>query len=304
MPQPLLTLAEGVHVHVPADLDPARAGWCLSNSGVIADGGEVLVVDTGATERRARALRAAVAAVAPGPVSTVVNTHFHGDHTFGNFVFRPEATIVQHEGARAEAEFAGLHMSGLWPEVEWGALSVSLGGVTFRDTMTVHVGELRVELVHPGLAHTGGDAVVWVPERSVLFTGDVVMSGATPFCLMGSISGSLRAVELLRGLGARTLVSGHGQPGGPELFDVTESYLRWVQGLAADGVRRGIEPLALARETDLGEFAGLQDPERLVGNLHRAYAEERGLPEGAALDVVSVFYEMAELHGGPLTCLA
>lgn len=304
MPEPLLTVADGVHVHVPADLHPAGAGWCLSNAGVVADGGEVLVVDTAATERRARTLRAAVAGLTPAPVRTVVNTHFHGDHTFGNFVFRPEATVVSHAGARAEAELAGLHMSGLWPEVEWGALEVSLADVTFERTMTVHVGGLRAELIHPGVAHTAGDAVVWIPDRSVLFTGDVVMSGATPFCLMGSISGSLRAVARLREFGARTVVSGHGLPGGPELFDTTESYLRWVQELAADGVHRGIDPLELARETELGEFAALQDPERLVGNLHRAYAEERGLPETAALDAVRVFYEMADFHGAPLACLA
>lgn len=297
---PVLTeVAEGVHVHVQPD-----GGWCLNNSGVVVDGEDVLVVDTAATERRARALRAAVGELTDAPVRTVVNTHFHGDHTFGNFVFRPEAVVVAHERARAEAEHGGLHMSGLWPDVDWGSLRVELPTVTYRERMTLHVGALRAELLHPGVAHTGGDTVVWLPERSVLFTGDLVMNGVTPFCLMGSVRGSLRALRWLRSFGARTVVPGHGQVGGPELFDRDEAYYRWVQRLAADGVRRGVPPLALARETDLGDFADLVDPERLVGNLHRAYAEERGEPDGGPLDVVAAFHEVVEYHGGPLTCLA
>lgn len=295
----LTPIAPGVHV-----LARPSGGWCLNNSGVVVDGGDALVVDTAATERRARELRAAVEQVAGGPARVVVDTHFHGDHSFGNYVFRPEAVVVAHERARAEAAHGGLHMSTLWPDVEWGALRVSLPAVTYRDRLTLHVGALRVELSHPGPAHTGGDTAVWLPDRSVLFAGDLVMSGVTPFCLMGSVRGSLRALERLRALGARTVVPGHGPVGGPELFDRDEAYLRWLQGLAGRGVRRGLTPLELARDTDLGGFADLVDPERLVGNLHRAYAEERGAPDGAPLDVARAFYEMVDFHGGPLTCLA
>jgi cyclase len=295
----LTPVAPGVHV-----LTRPPGGWCLNNSGVVTDGGEALVVDTAATERRARALRTAVERVAGGPARTVVNTHFHGDHTFGNSVFAPEAVVVAHERARAEAAAGGLHMSTLWPRVEWGALRVSLPTLTYAGRMTLHVGGLRAELLHPGPAHTGGDTALWLPQRSVLFAGDLVMSGVTPFCLMGSVRGSLRALRRLRALGARTVVPGHGPVGGPELLDRDEAYFRWLRGLAARGVRDGRTPLELARGTDLGDFAGLLDPERLVGNLHRAYAEERGAPDGAPLDVGAAFYEMAELHGGPLPCLA
>ncbi|MFI9812622.1 MBL fold metallo-hydrolase [Saccharothrix variisporea] len=295
----LTEVAEGVHAYVQHD-----GSWCLSNAGVIVDGDDVVVVDTAATERRARRLRAAIASVTGATPRAVVNTHFHGDHTFGNFVFRPEAAIIAHEGAREEAAAADLGMRGLWPDVDWGGVALALPTTTYRDRMTLHVGGLAVELRHPGPAHTTSDTVVWVPDRSVLFTGDIVMSGATPFCLMGSVSGSLRTIEWLRSFDARVVVTGHGPVGGPELFDVAESYLRWVQRLAADGVRRGLSPSAVAREADLGAFAHLLDPERLVGNLHRAYAEQHGRPEGVPLDVLGIFHEMVDHHGGPLTCFA
>ncbi|WP_406175481.1 MBL fold metallo-hydrolase [Streptomyces sp. NBC_00996] len=59
---------------------------------------------------------------------------------------------------------------------------------------------LRVELLHLGPGHTAGDTAVWLPDQRVLFTGDLVFSGATPFVPMGSLSGSLRVIDRLRAL--------------------------------------------------------------------------------------------------------
>ena len=102
------------------------------------------------------------------------------------------------------------------------------------------------------------------------------------------------------GLGAATVVSGHGAVAGPEVFDVNAAYLRWIRQTAAAACQAGLSPLEAARETGLGDFAGLLDPERIVGNLHRAYAEERGEPRGAPLDLLSIFLEMAEYNGGAM----
>jgi cyclase len=167
------------------------------------------------------------------------------------------------------------------------------------------VDDLRVELSHVGPAHTTNDVVAWIPDRGVLFTGDVIFQGGTPFVLQGSVAGSLEAIARLRALGAGTVVAGHGPVGGQDAFDTTEAYLRWVQQIAKDGVAAGLSPLELARQADLGEFAGLLDPERLVGNLHRAYAEERGEPRGTPLDLIAVFGEMVVYNNGELpACLA
>ena len=64
-------------------------------------------------------------------------------------------------------------------------------------------------------------------------------------------------------------------------------------------------PLQAAREADLAEYAEWLDAERLVGNLHRAYAELDGQPLGAPIDIVSAFVDMITYNGGrPLRCLA
>ncbi|MEV8504795.1 MBL fold metallo-hydrolase [Actinoplanes sp. NPDC051475] len=301
----LREIAQGVYAYLQPE-----GGWCVSNAGLLHSQGTAALIDTAATERRARRLREHVVAGGRPAPRLLVNTHSHGDHTFGNYVF-PEATVVAHRHARNEMDRAGLHLTELWPGVTWGDVEVVLPAVTYADRLTVHVGALTAELLHVGNAHTTNDTVVWLPEHKVLFTGDIAMSGVTPFCPLGSIAGSLGAVEQLRALDPAVIVGGHGPVGGPEVLDATARYLAWVQRLARDGLAAGLKPLEAARQADLGEFAGLGESERLVPNLHRAYAEELHQQHGAELDIAAmarqmgvIFQEMVEFHGGPLTCCA
>jgi cyclase len=296
----LAEVADGVYAY-----RQLPGGWCLNNSGVLTDPAGTVLIDTAATARRAERLRDEVASLDTGPVRAIVNTHFHGDHTHGNYVF-DEATVIAQHGTRQAMAESGLSLTGLWPDVSWGELRVVLPGVTFETTLTLHLSSgRRVELIHPGPAHTASDLVAWLPDDGVLFTGDVVMCETTPFVLMGSVSGSLRAVESLRGLGAGVLVPGHGPVCGPEALTETADYLRWLQRLAEDGRAAGLTPLGTAREADTGRFGHLAEPERLVGNLHRAYAEDAGGgPEARPLDVAAAFADIIALHGALPPCHA
>ncbi|MGW7358472.1 MBL fold metallo-hydrolase [Streptomyces sp. NPDC054802] len=291
--------------HVYAYVQP-DGGWCLNNAGFVSDGGSTLLVDTAATERRARALRAALLATGAPLPRTVVNTHHHGDHTYGNGVFEPEAVVVGHDACRRELLAAGRQLHLLWPRTDFGDIRITAPTVTYSDRMTVHVGDVEVRLVHPGgVAHTTGDTVVHLPRQGVVFTGDLIFQGGTPFVPMGSLSGSLRALGVLRALGAETVVPGHGPVTDPSAYDATERYLRFVAGLAEEGRAKGLTPLETARAADPGDFAGLRESERLVANLHRAYAELDGLPEGSPLDAAAVFADMAVMNGGvPVACHA
>ncbi|SDT78856.1 MBL fold metallo-hydrolase [Actinoplanes derwentensis] len=276
-------------------------GWCVGNAGIIVGSEQVVVVDTAATRLRAEALLACVRRLAPNRPQIVVNTHAHGDHVFGNCVFPAEAVIVAHEIARAEMARTGLAMRDLWPEADFGGIDLRLPTVTMRDRLSLSPGGPAVELIHVGPAHTTNDVVVWLPRSRVLFTGDVVFAGRTPFVLMGSVSGSLRALAELRALRPRLVVSGHGEVGGPEVLDATEAYLRWLLREATRGIAANLDPLEAARQAAGHPFHRLPEAERLVANLHRAYAEERGEPPGTYLPSRPVMGDMVRLHGGPLS---
>ena len=301
-------VGDGVHAYIQDD-----GSWWINNTGILVGRRSVTAIDSCATEARTRALLDTIGRLSTAPVTMLVNTHHHGDHTHGNHLFGP-ATIVAHEKCREELLAAGVpgeRLAAIWDgpgggEVEWGEVVLAPPVLTFRDQVTVWVDDLRCEVRHLGTpAHTTNDCVVWLPERSVLFTGDLLFNGGTPFLLMGSLAGALESVRALTGFGARTLVPGHGPVAGPELIDDVLAYLTFLDDLARRGHAAGLTPLEMAREADLGRFAELSDVERLVGNLHRAYAELDGAERGAPIDLVSALLDMVTYNGGRrLTCHA
>ncbi|HET7085279.1 MAG TPA: MBL fold metallo-hydrolase [Rhizomicrobium sp.] len=81
-----------------------------ANLVVIVNTDDVLVVDTGTTPRSARAFVADIKRLTDKPVRTVVNTHWHYDHTDGNSIFGPEVQIIAHDYVRQQlATFDVLH---------------------------------------------------------------------------------------------------------------------------------------------------------------------------------------------------
>jgi cyclase len=83
------------------------------------------------------------------------------------------------------------------------------------------------------------------------------------------------------------------------------AYYQFVLEVARQGREAGLKPLDAAREGDTTRFDHLTDGERLVGNLHRAYAELAGAERGAAIDFGAALADMREFNGGrPLSCLA
>ena len=299
---------EEVSVGVFAYVQP-DGSWFLNNTGFLLGRDGVVSIDTTSTERRTRDYLAAIARVSDRPVRTLVNTHHHGDHTHGNCLL-PLATILGHPRCREEI-VAGAQ--GLFPppaevfgNVEWGDIHPVPPFITFDHQLTLWVDDLEVQLHAVGQpAHTTNDVVVWIPERSVLFTGDLLFVGGTPFVPMGSVAGSLAALDKVRALGGRTLVPGHGPVCGPEAIEDVADYLRFVQRTAAEAKAAGLKPLEAAQRTDLGRFAKLHDRERIVGNLYRAYAELDGAEPGAPIDMRAVLRDMLVYNGGqPLRCLA
>ncbi|GII89056.1 MBL fold metallo-hydrolase [Sphaerisporangium siamense] len=280
--------------------------WWLNNAGVVTGGGEALLVDTCATEPRTRRFLAAVReATADAPIRLAVNTHQHGDHTYGNSLL-PASTVIIGHAAMREALRTDPIIDGcppIWsPVPDWGAVTRRVPDIAMREELTVHVGDRRVELRHPGFsAHTPGDVVAWLPEERVLFTGDLIFHGLTPLVLMGSVPGALRSLDWMAAFEPEHVVPGHGPvldaAALPEVLAAHERYYRLVLETAERGRAEGRTPLEAARACDLGEFASWADAERLVLNLHRAYADLAG---GGEPDVLVAFGDAVAFHGGPL----
>jgi len=294
-------VADGVYGYIQPD-----GSWWINDSGFLAAGDRTVLIDTCATEQRTRRLLDEAMRVTGAAVSTVVNTHHHGDHTNGNYL-AGAATIIGHRNTRELMIATGIHhYEQAFEGINWGELQLRPPDVTFEDTMTLYARDTRVELRYVGnAAHTTNDVLVWLPQQSILFAGDLIFNGGTPFALMGSVAGWRAALDRIRELGARIIIPGHGDVCGPGQIDVMDDYLAFVQRTARAGIDAGLAPLQLAQELDLGEFAALSESERIAANLHRAYAELEGKPWGVPLDLRSAIRDMITLNGGRrIRCVA
>ncbi|MFI6978091.1 MBL fold metallo-hydrolase [Embleya sp. NPDC050154] len=293
-------VADGAYAYIQPD-----GTWWINNTGFLVGPEGVVAIDGCATEARTRTFLETIAKHTDAPVRTLINTHHHGDHTNGNYLFE-SATIVAHENTRTEILNLGImEVESIWPGVGWGGVRAVPPFLTFTDGVTVYAGDLRAQVRHFGAAHTSNDSVVWLEEQGVLYTGDLIFNGGTPFLLMGSPAGYLEVLERVKQLGATTLVPGHGEVCGPEQIDYAIGYTNFVLETARKGLDAGLDPLSVARETDLGEYAALSDPERIVGNLHRAYAELNGVERAGAIDIYGALGDMVTFNDGkPLSCFA
>ncbi|MBQ1100375.1 MBL fold metallo-hydrolase [Streptomyces sp. b94] len=295
-------VSPGVYAYIQPD-----GTWWINNTGFIVGKKGIVSVDSCSTERRTRAFIQTIRSVTSQPVRTLVNTHHHGDHTFGNCLFE-DAVIVGHEGVREGIQAWGLpRASPYWTDVDWGALELDPPFLTYVDGLTLWVDDLRCEVRYVGSpAHTTCDSIVWIPERGVLFAGDLLFNGGTPFLLQGSVAGAIQVLEnVIAPLEAEIIVPGHGPVAGPNLIREVLDYLEFVQHTALAAFEAGLSPLQAAYESDLGAFAVLTDSERIVGNLHRAYVELSGAPFGTFIDPNVALAEMVKFNGGrPLTCQA
>jgi len=203
---------------------------------------------------------------------------------------------------------AGFIASRVLAGPDYGHQEVRPPDVTFTGTTTLHQGDRTVELHPVGPAHTRGDVVVWLPAERVLFAGDVAFAGGQPFLVEGSVAGCPRALEAVRALQPEVLVPGHGPvcrgDEVPRLLDGLAEYAAFVDAVAREGAAAGRTPLEAARAHADNPFAGWQESERLVGNLHRAYSELDGEPVGTRLDLTRIWPEMVAFHGGPIGCRA
>lgn len=294
-------LVEGVYAWIQPD-----GSWWVNNAGAIHGGDMVVIVDTCATAERTRRFLDAVAlATDDAPVRIAGNTHEHGDHTYGNCLLPPEAALIGHENMRSQL-LGDPIIDGcppVWdPVPDWGPVTRRVPDIVTRSALSVFAGTRRIDFLHPGhAAHTTGDLVAWLPEERVLYSGDLIFHGLTPLVMAGSVRGARRSLTWLAAFQPDQLVPGHGPVvHATDLSQVLsdhDEYYGLILAIAEAGIAEGASPLQAAQDADLGRFAAWADSERIVLNLHRAYAE---LQDGV-FDILAAITDTVTFNGGPMT---
>ncbi|MER7457458.1 MBL fold metallo-hydrolase [Micromonospora sp. NPDC126480] len=234
------------------------------NVTLVVGDGEALLVDTLSTAGQAAELAEAARAVTAHPW-TVVNTHHHFDHCFGNATLAgdPPRPVYAHELAAAAMRDPDRLRREAYEEVreELPALAAELARTELlAPTHTVHteevldVGGRRVVLRHPGRGHTAGDLVVHVPDVDVLVVGDLVeQSGPPAFEESYPLLWPEAVAELLRmTTPATVVVPGHGDVVDADFVRAQHAQLSDLAWLIRAGHTGGAPPERVAAEAPFG----------------------------------------------------
>jgi glyoxylase-like metal-dependent hydrolase (beta-lactamase superfamily II) len=157
------------------------------NTGVIVGDDAVMVIDTQATPVMAQDVIRRIRTVTDLPIKYVVMSHYHAVRVLGATAYEPQEIIASQDTRDLIVERGAQDMQSeierfprlfraveTIPGLTWPTL-------TFRGEMTVWLGSLEVRLMQLGRGHTKGDTVAWLPQQKILFSGDLVEFGATPY---------------------------------------------------------------------------------------------------------------------------
>lgn len=215
----------------------------IGNSTFIVGDHDVVVVDTGLSRSGGEAILGGLRQVSDKPVSVVINTHWHGDHIFGNQVFRsafPAARFVAHSATRdgiitgeveyreanrpkTQARIGQLKAKPALTDEETRELSRAqmqmdawqgdyvLPDLLVDERLTIMQGARRIDLLHLGHANTKGDLVIHLPAERIAISGDMAIT-PVPFAFFSSPRDWIQTLNRLAAIDAVTMVPGHGPP--------------------------------------------------------------------------------------------
>jgi cyclase len=247
-----------------------------SNAGFVIGDDAIAVIDTFTTPAMARELAEDVRRVTSKPIRYVLNTHYHGDHTFGNQVF-PDAVVMGHQQCREELEAKGEAMQSRFAQASPEAAAslaevrIRLQEVTFNQRLNLYLGGRVLHVSYHGPAHTRGDAIVVVPDAAVAFAGDLLTVGVIPGMQDADFPGWIHVLDELQGLTADTLVPGHGAVGTKEDLRIIRDYLGDLWGQAAEMYARGQSAEDALASIKLERYAGWARQWLQAGGIRRAF---------------------------------
>jgi glyoxylase-like metal-dependent hydrolase (beta-lactamase superfamily II) len=186
------------------------------NSGVIIGDDSVMIVEAQATPRLAHKVIEKVRTVTDKPISHVVLTHYHAVRVLGASAFDAPQVIMSDITRAMVAERGQEDWDSefqRFPRLFEGYESIpglTWPTTTFSDSMTVYLGNRRVDIKQIGRAHTAGDTVIHVPDQNVMFTGDIVEDHSACYCGDGHFADWGKTLDAIKAYDVNAIAPGRG----------------------------------------------------------------------------------------------
>jgi glyoxylase-like metal-dependent hydrolase (beta-lactamase superfamily II) len=218
------------------------------NSGIIATGDGVVVLDALNTEAVARAQREAIANTIRQPVRVLVSSTFHDNYSKGNIAYA-DVLKIGTENYRTDL-LALMQRQKISAEEQ----AARLPNQTFRDRVTLYHGGKEIQVLFVGRAHTRGDSIIFVPQDRIAYLSELYFADQFLFIADGYGVDWLRALDAVEALGADIFVPGHG----PMPADPRET---------RQGLRRFRQMLVDVRDTVQQEITRGATEDQAVANI-------------------------------------
>jgi cyclase len=240
----------------------------------------VIVIDTRTTPAEAKKALAELRKITDKPVLYTINTHYHGDHTFGNQVFSEGKTIIAHENVRKLLKGQGGHdhleMFKTFGVPGLDEVQITLPNVVYKKKMEIFLGGYHLELLHLGKGHTDGDTVVYLEALKLVIAGDLVFANSIPYVADGYIDSWIDSLQTLHGYDIEIVVPGHGEVGGKTTLIAMKHYLLKLRNHVKKQIEKGKsleETKKIVSEALRAEYASWGHLERIESTVERAYME-------------------------------
>jgi glyoxylase-like metal-dependent hydrolase (beta-lactamase superfamily II) len=231
----------------------AEGAYCLTaegdpNTGIIIGDDGIMVIDARATPVMAQDLIRRLREVTDKPVKYVLLTHYHAVRVMGASAYKAEHIIASQgtynlikERGQQDFESEVQRFPRLFKAVET-VPGLTWPTLTFDTSLTLWMGKREVQIKHIGRGHSKGDTIAYLPDCDVLYSGDLVEEGATPYCGDAYFTDWPDTLERLRGFKAQALVPGRGPAlvGSDEVEASIASTKRFLTDLKAV-VRAGVQ---------------------------------------------------------------
>ena len=231
------------------------------NTGVIVGDDAVMVIDTQATPVMAADVIRRIREVTDKPIDYVVLSHYHAVRVLGASAYGASHVIASQDtrdliverGEQDKASEIG-RFPRLFNAVESVPPGMTWPTITFSGRMSIWLGKLEVQLLQLGRGHTKGDTVAWLPEQRILFSGDLVEYGATPYAGDAYFEDWPATLDALAALQPQALVPGRGAAlTTPELVQAglsgTKAFVSDLYAAVKAGAAAGKDLRAIYKDT-------------------------------------------------------
>jgi cyclase len=269
--QHFVKIGEGLYVY---------ARNANSNCGIIVSEQGLVLIDSGPNPPDSLIILKAVKQLTRLPVRFLINTETHNDHTTGNFVFSPPATVIAASGATKAIKeyYSATRNDKLMAESSemreaFRGFRLVTPHVEFHDRLVLNMGDRVIELLQLRNIHSEADTAIWLPKERVLFSAAVAAVNRfgflRPFITIENIKADIR---MLKALNPDVVVPAHGLPGTVALLDDTDRFYDVLLDRVGKMIGEGRSLQEIKKSLRLPEYqhwSGGQ--ERLDTNIEAAY---------------------------------